>query len=169
MAIEPGDEIEGYLDRLAPADLKLKKILRELNGVGAAVGVVYGDSLIYSLGLGYLNDESNNSVDANTLFRIGSTSKAFTNALLSSYFDDNTIALEDSPIEHILGLTFSTEELTKNITIEDMIRHQTGIPRHDLTWLYFKTDTRDALLEKVGAHGAKYDPILSTIRYDWEY
>lgn len=71
------------------AQTDFKKVEKDLNTLlkttqapGFAVAVVKGKEVLYAKGFGYANLETKQLVDANTIFPIGSTSKAFTTALL---------------------------------------------------------------------------------------
>lgn len=48
------------------------------NGVGTAVAVIHKDEVIWQKGYGYRDMESKLKVTPNTLFAIGSSTKAFT-------------------------------------------------------------------------------------------
>ena len=64
--------------RLKGIEDQLNKILAATKAAGFAVAVVEGDKIIYAKGFGYRDYENKVPVDANTLFAIGSASKAFT-------------------------------------------------------------------------------------------
>jgi CubicO group peptidase (beta-lactamase class C family) len=73
-------------------------------------------------------------VTPSTLFNCGSLSKAFTAAAISLLVDDNenhpTIQWT-APVSSILQDDFvlSDTQATKEVTIEDMLSHRTGMPR----------------------------------------
>ncbi|MFZ6002119.1 MAG: serine hydrolase domain-containing protein, partial [Bacteroidota bacterium] len=67
-------------DRLAGIDAKLQTILTDWKAAGFAVAVVEKNKVIYSKGFGYSDYEKKVPVTPNTLFAIGSCSKAFTSS-----------------------------------------------------------------------------------------
>jgi CubicO group peptidase (beta-lactamase class C family) len=92
----------------AQTDKRLKGIEKEFNSVlettkspGFAVAIVEGDKIIYAKGFGYADYENKIPVDANTLFAIGSSTKAFTSALLGQLQEDDKLSLDDSPLKYI--------------------------------------------------------------------
>src|SRR5690606_29437801 len=100
----------------------------------------------------------------NTLFAVGSSTKAFTAALVGKLADQGKISL-DSPVVHYLPkLQFSTSELTHNVSLRDMIAHRTGLPRYDFSWYLFPTSSRDSLLNRI-----KYMKPSAGIREKWQY
>ncbi len=79
------------LERIIEAELKTNKT------PGAAVAIVVGDKIVYAKGFGLTSAESGNPVNADTLFRMGSTTKMFTAAALVTLADVGKIKL-DAPI-----------------------------------------------------------------------
>ena len=69
-------------DRLKGLDSELNKVLKSLNETGFAVAVVEKDKMIYAKGFGYRDYENKILNDENTLFAIGSCTKAFTSSIL---------------------------------------------------------------------------------------
>src|SRR5690606_35074694 len=114
-----------------------ENILETWKGAGFAVAVVEKDKIIYSKGFGYRDYENKIPVTPNTLFAIGSSSKAFTSGLLGILRGDKKLSFDDSPIRHIPELRFYNNEMNNGITIKDLMTHRTGLPRHDLSWYYF--------------------------------
>src|SRR5215211_2582273 len=64
------------LDKLVPAELK------EKNTPGAVIAVISGDQVVYQKAFGVANAETNAEMQAEMLFRLGSTTKMFTAAAL---------------------------------------------------------------------------------------
>ena len=78
-------------------------------------------------------------VTPDTLFYTGSTTKAFTAAVLSLLVDDNKKYPQvqwNTPVNQLLRDDFvlSHEWDTNNITIEDILSHRTGMPRHEFAF-----------------------------------
>jgi len=155
----------------AQKDKRLKGIEKELNSLlevtkapGLAVAVVEGDKVIYAKGLGYRDYENKIPVDANTLFAIGSTTKAFTSAILGKLRDDKKLSFDVSPRKHIPELEFYNDDMNNNIIIKDLMRHSTGISGNDDSWIFFPTHNKDSLLRRI-----KYHEPISGVRQQWYY
>ena len=152
-------------------DKRMKGIEKELNEVlatwqaaGFAVAVVEKDKIIYAKGFGYRDYENKKPVTANTLFAIGSCSKAFTVSLLGILASEDKVSLDNSPADYIPYLKFYNDELNSSVTIKDMMSHRTGLPRHDYSWYVFPTNSRDSLLQRVA-----YQEPFTGIRKKWYY
>lgn len=150
--------------RLKNIEKELNKILEATNTAGFAVAVVDGDKIIYAKGFGFRDYENKVPVDANTLFAIGSSTKAFTSSILGLLRADDKLSFDDHPKKHIPELEFYNDDMNNNIIIKDLMRHSTGLPRHDGSWYYFPTHSKDSLLMRL-----KHQEPFTGIRQQWFY
>ena len=142
----------------------LNQILKATKGAGFAVAVVNKDKVIYSKGFGYRDYENKIPADGNTLFAIGSSTKAFTSAILGVLRKEDKLSFDDSPIKHIPELRFYNDEMNNGIIIEDLMTHRTGLPRHDYSWYLFPSFNKDSLLQRV----VHQEP-FTEVRKQWYY
>ena len=155
----------------AQTDKRLKGIEKQFNSVlestkapGFAVAIVEGDKIIYAKGFGYADYENKVPADANTLFAIGSSTKAFTSALLGILQEDKKLSLDDSPLKYVPDLRFYNDEMNNNIIIKDLMRHSTGLPRHDGAWYFFPSHDKDSLVARI-----QYHEPFTGVRQQWYY
>ena len=79
---------------------------------GAAVAIISGDKIIFSKGFGTTSAEGGGDVTADTLFRMGSTTKMFTAATLTALVEQGKIRL-DAPVgNYIKNLPPKVSRLT---------------------------------------------------------
>lgn len=145
-------------------DKKLKELQEATQTVGFSVAIVKGNELVYAKGFGYRDLEQQLKTDENTLFAIGSSSKAFTTALLGIMEDEKELKFSDSPRKYLPELEFYNDNLNNEITIVDMVSHRTGLPRHDYSWYLFPSESKDSLLARV-----KYQEPFTGVREQWYY
>ena len=150
--------------RLKKIDDDLNKILEATHAAGFAVAVVEKDKIVYAKGFGYRDVENKIPADANTLFAIGSSTKAFTSAILGQLRADDKLSFNDSPRKHIPELEFFNDDMNNNIIIKDLMSHRTGLPRHDYSWYLFPSHDRDSLMQRI-----KYQEPFTGIREQWYY
>lgn len=155
----------------AQTDKRLKGIEKELNALlkatktsGFAVAVIQKDKVIYSSGFGYRDYENKIPVDSNTLFAIGSSTKAFTCAILGQLKNEGKLTFQDSPLKYVPGLKFYNNNLNENIIIEDLMSHRTGLPRHDISWYLFPSHSKDSLIQRI-----QYMEPSTGLRQQWQY
>jgi len=151
-------------NKLKGIEKEFEKILEVTQAPGFAVAVVHGDKTIYAKGFGYQDLENKIPMNENTLLAIGSTSKAFTCALLGQLKDEGKLSFEDSPIKHVKELKFFSNELDHGINIRDLMSHQTGIPRHDVSWYLFPSYSKDSLIQRI-----QYHEPFTGLRQKWHY
>ena len=111
---------------------------------GVAVGVVERGHLSFARGFGYRDLEKHLPVTPDTLFPLGSCSKAFTATAVALLADEGKIAL-DAPVRTYLP-DFSLRDPVASATLtpRDLLTHKSGLPRHDLFW-YQASFSRDEL------------------------
>jgi CubicO group peptidase (beta-lactamase class C family) len=111
---------------------------------GVAVGVVERGRLVFARGFGYRDVDAHLPVTPDTLFPLGSCSKALTATAIALLADDGKIAL-DAPVRTYLP-DFSLEDpvASATLTTRDLLTHRSGLPRHDLFW-YQAPFSRDEL------------------------
>lgn len=155
---------EKIADPLAGIEKELEQILKDRKAAGFAVAVVKKDSVIYARGFGYRDYENKLPVTPNTLFAIGSCTKAFTASLLGLMNKEGSLDFNKPARDYLPGLKFFNDDLTRNITVKDLIVHRTGLPRHDLSWYLFSTDSREELLKRI-----EYMEPTAPLRQTWQY
>ncbi|MGE3727774.1 MAG: serine hydrolase [Candidatus Sericytochromatia bacterium] len=101
---------------------------------GLAVAIVKDDQIWLAEGFGLRSLDEKHPVDADTLFAIGSCTKAFTATLLAMLVDEGKLDW-DAPVRNYLP-KFQLKEsyATDHITSRDLLTHVSGLPRHDLAW-----------------------------------
>lgn len=151
-------------DRFAGLDTAFERVLKDQLAAGFAVAVVEKDKIIYAKGFGYRDYEKKIPVTTNTLFAIGSCTKAFTASLLGILQKEKKIDFDEPAAKYLPGLKFYNEDMDRHISIRDMMSHRTGLPRHDYSWYLFKTNSRDSLLQRI-----RYQQPSFGIRERWQY
>ncbi len=150
--------------RFTGLDAELQKVLDTWKAAGFAVAVVEKNKIIYAKGFGYRDYEKKLPVTPNTLFAIGSCSKAFTSSLLGLLRQDSKLDFNDSPGKYITDLKFYNSEMNNNIIIKDLMSHRTGLPRHDYSWYLFPTFNRDSLVQRI-----PFQEPFTGVRKQWYY
>ena len=115
---------------------------------GVAVGVVERGRLVFARGFGYRDVDRHLPVTPDTLFPLGSCSKAFTATAIALLADEGRIAL-DAPVRTYLP-DFSLQDpvASATLTTRDLLTHRSGLPRHDLFW-YQAPFSRDELYRRL--------------------
>ncbi len=152
------------VDRFAGIDAAMEQLLTTWHAAGFAVAVVEKDKIVFAKGYGYRDYEKKLPVTANTLFAIGSCTKAFTSSLVGLLNNDNKVEYDHAIREYMPELKFFNNEMNNFITVRDLMTHRTGLPRHDFSWYAFPTKSRDSILQRI-----QYMEPTYPVREKWQY
>jgi CubicO group peptidase (beta-lactamase class C family) len=90
-------------DRLAQLEAYAKSAQQQWGVPGMAIAVVKDDRVIYAKGFGVKRVGGTDPVGPDTVFEIGSASKAFTAAIVAMQVDDGKVGWTDRVIDHLPG------------------------------------------------------------------
>ncbi|HEY1170519.1 MAG TPA: serine hydrolase [Verrucomicrobiae bacterium] len=116
-----------------PDDVALKNILRErIDTAHAGVGIVVG--IIDEKGMrvishGTFSRSNNTPVDGETIFEIGSITKAFTGELLAEMVSRGEVKLDDPVAKFLPASVKVPERKGRQITLLDLATQHSGLPR----------------------------------------
>lgn len=151
-------------NRFAGLDTAFSRVLKEWKAPGFAVAVVEKNKVVYAKGFGYKDFENKIPVTVHTQFAIGSCTKAFTASILGILRKDGKINFDSAVINYIPELRFSSDELSMQVTIKDMLSHRTGLPRYDYSWYLWPSGSEDSLIKRV-----RYMEPTFPLRVQWQY
>lgn len=122
---------------------------------GVAAGVVAGDELVWSTGIGVTRIEDGSQPDSRTLFAVASVTKTFTATAVVQLRDDGLLELDDPLVRHIPEFAavrnpFGPIEL---VTLRHLLQHSSGlqgeIPNRDpREWTLLPTNDVVAALDR---------------------
>lgn len=121
--------------------------MRAWPGPGLAVGILCRGEVIHR-GYGVRDVGTNEPIDSNTLFSIGSCTKGFTTMALGLLIEQGVLSW-DTPIRRYLpDFELWDRVATEQLTLRDLASHRSGLPRHDLMW-YGSAATREELYHRL--------------------
>lgn len=133
---------------LAEVDAYAAKAMADWQVPGMAIAVVKDDQVLLAKGYGVRKLGEDQPVDSQTLFAIGSTSKAFTAAVLAILIDEQKLAWDDAAIRHLPNLVFYDPYVTRELTVRDLLCHRSGLARADMLW-FGSAYSRDEVLRRL--------------------
>jgi CubicO group peptidase (beta-lactamase class C family) len=115
---------------------------------GVAIGVVERGQLVFARGFGWRDVDRRLPVTPDTLFALGSASKAFTATAIALLADEGKVVL-DAPVRTYLpDFALADPVASATLTTRDLLTHRSGLPRHDLFW-YRAPFSRDELYRRL--------------------
>jgi CubicO group peptidase (beta-lactamase class C family) len=143
----------GHQDDLVVALADIEKTLdakrEELHVPGASLVIVKGDKILYIKGLGLKDVEHRLPVTPDTLFAIGSSTKAFTAMTVMMSAEEGKLKLTDSPKRYLSYFKLRDPEADNKITVSDLLCHRSGLPRTDLAMMTGVLNSKE-LIELLG-------------------
>lgn len=123
--------------------------LLRISGVpGVGVGIIKDGKVLLNRGFGYRDIDRQLHVDSNTIFAIGSCTKAFTATTIASMVDNGVLSWQKPIKEHLHDFKLFDWYVTQEVTPLDLLTHRIGLPRHDLSW-YGSSSTRQELYKRL--------------------
>lgn len=111
----------------ANIDARIEELRTMSETPGMAVAIVEDGKVVLANGYGVRSMEAGRSADADTLFMIGSTGKAFTAAALATLIDEGKIGWDDKVIDHLPGFQMHDAWVTREMTVRDLLVHRSGL------------------------------------------
>ena len=147
-------------------DRTVAAAMRAFQVPGVAVGIVKDGRLIFAKGYGVREVGKPGRIDAETLFQIGSNTKAFTAAALAILVDQGKIHWDDKVIDYLPEFRLYDPYVTREFTIRDLLTHHSGLGLGAGDLMFFPpTDmTRAEII-----HGLRYLKPASSFRSKYDY
>lgn len=129
-------------------DEYVNKAVKDWDVPGMAIAVVNDDKVVYAKGYGLREIGKTATVDVNTIFAIGSSSKAFTAASIGMLVDEGKLKWDDPVTKYLPGFQLYDPYVTRQMTVRDMLTHRIGLERGDQLW-YATEYSREEVLRRV--------------------
>ncbi len=126
----PGS-LEWRLDRLVE---QLEQQRQTWHVPGMAIAVVKDDEVVLAHGFGVTNIETETPVTPETIFAIGSSTKAFTATIVGMLVDEGEMDWDDAITDYVPYFTMDIEDDDAEVAIRDLLCHRTGFVRMGLLW-----------------------------------
>jgi CubicO group peptidase (beta-lactamase class C family) len=118
-----------YAQSGPPADLDayVARDMKTFDVPGIALAIVKDGQVVLAKGYGVRKLGDAAPVDENTLFGIGSNTKAFTAAALATLVDEGKISWDDKVYERLKGFQMYDPYVSHEMTIRDLLTHRSGM------------------------------------------
>lgn len=145
-----------YLDFLSEYDAFFEHEMKRTGTPGAAVVIVVDSTVIFSRGYGVKELGTRDSVNDHTIFRVGSLSKGFAGVLTGQLVKKDILNWDDYVLDHVPDLKLKSQEHAKQVKINHLLSHTSGLPYHMYTNLVEKgkdIETIATMLDQVNTIG----------------
>jgi CubicO group peptidase (beta-lactamase class C family) len=136
-----------------PADLDdyVAHAMKTFEVPGISISIVKDGKVVLANGYGVRKLGDPAPVDANTLFGIGSNTKAFTAAAIATLVDEGKLNWDDPVYERLKGFEMYDPYVSKEMRIRDLLCHRSGLGlgEGDLMFWPHTSFTRDDVVYRV--------------------
>jgi CubicO group peptidase (beta-lactamase class C family) len=126
------------LDQVRVAELTafVERAMQTMRVPGVGLGLVQHGRVVLADGFGVRDIDGGDEVDADTLFMIGSNTKALTTLMLAKLVDEGRLTWETPATSALPSFRLGDAETTKQVWIEHLICACTGMPRQDMEMIF---------------------------------
>ena len=131
---------------------------------GCAIAAVRDGDVVLATGWGQRDLAAKLPVTSDTLFAIGSTTKAFTAVAVGALVDNGLLEWERPLRDYLPNLRLQDLVVTDRLSVVDLLSHRSGMPRHDVVWLGFPDRSRTELVGRL-----RFLPLSKDLRQAFQY
>ncbi len=163
-ATEVGGD-EALAERLSRLAERLEVARVEHHVPGMALAVVKDDRVVFAKGFGKAHLADDRAADVDTVFAIGSSTKAFTATVVGQLVDAGKMSWDDPLVKYVpeFVLDVKSDDSAATATVRDALCHRTGFTRMGVLWASGEVPRNDFL-----AQAAKAEP-LAKFREEFLY
>lgn len=121
----PGKQHEAA--KRAALDRIFDEVMARYRLPGLAVGIVRDGRIVYQRTAGEVIEGSGRRIDADTLFKIASNSKAMTTAVLARLVDQGKLRWDDPVVKYLPSFKMSDDWITREMQVRDLLIHNSGL------------------------------------------
>ncbi|NVK54414.1 MAG: serine hydrolase, partial [Alteromonadaceae bacterium] len=152
---------------LANLDNVAQAALQAFYTPGMAIGVIKSGEVVYLDGVGQRQLEPALPVNADTYFRLASTSKAFTAAVLAMAIDEFGLSWDTRVTDILPGFQMQDAWVTREFTLLDLLVHRSGLSSgagDSMLWPEPSGFSREEII-----HNLRYLTPVSSFRSTYAY
>ena len=146
--LTPSSSLLAQRAPLQGLDAYVNKAIKDWEVPGMGLVIVKNDSIVHLAGYGVRELGKPEKVTPQTIFAIGSSSKAFTAALAGIAVDEGKARWDDPAEKYLSGFHVFDPYVSRELSIRDLLSHRSGLARGDLLW-YGTGMERDSILQRV--------------------
>ena len=159
-AVDP--ELQQRLDHLVE---QLEQQRQTYHVPGMAIAVVKDDEVVLAHGFGVASVGKQTPVTPETIFAIGSCTKAFTATLVGMLADEGRMDWDDAVTDYLpyFQMDMVSDDESDRITLRDVLSHRTGFTRMSLLFASGEVPREEVLLDATKAE--PYVPFREEFHY----
>ena len=157
-----GPTLEQRLERLSKS---LESARVEAHIPGMSIAIVKDDKVVWTRGFGFADIDDKRPADENTIYAVGSTTKAFTATLVGMLVDEGKASWDDPVTRHLpyFDLAVRSDDKNAACTLRDLLSHRHGFSRMGILAMSGQSTREEILRTAAGAE--PWDDFRKTFHY----
>ncbi len=139
-------------------DKHFKSLFKTYKTPGAAYVIVKDNKILKTSVFGYKSIKTKDSIDINTIFRLGSVSKGFAGVLTGILVQEKILNWDDKVIKWVPDFSLRDTSVSNIITIKHILSQSTGLPEHTYTSLIEIGKSFTEMMDEVKKIRLSYKP-----------
>lgn len=127
-----------------------ERILREAKGSGMAIAIVQDNTVLLERGFGVTDTTTSEKVDADTVFRVASLSKAFAGTLAAMLVQEGALRWDSRIIDYLPAFKLRNLHSAQTLTVQDILSHRVGLPYNTFDRLLEQDEPYPLLVARLG-------------------
>jgi len=112
-------------------DQQVQEFMSKEDIPALAIGIIQNGKVVFTSAHGVIDRKDEQAINENTLFQIGSHTKALTGMIAFELINEGKLKLSDRIIDHLPGVfPKATINEFKSLTIEHLMVHRSGLPSY---------------------------------------
>jgi len=132
-------------DPASKLDAMIVQGIKDWQIPGMAVVVVKDGNVVFKKPYGVKSITTKEPVDENTLFNMGSTTKAMVAMCIGLLVDQGKLNWDDKVLDHMPTFRLSDPYITADARVVDLLTHNLGIGDADMLWVVDSLSTEETL------------------------
>jgi len=136
-------------NKLAAIRKHVEYVLEDSGVPGFAVGIVKDGKVIFAEGFGYRDLKNKLPVTKETLFPLGSLTKAVTSMAVGMLVNDGLVSWDEPVRTYVPEFQLKDPYRTMQTTARDVLSMRTGLAAHNFMWITTPVHTLEELLKRM--------------------
>lgn len=122
---------DSYTAAIAEGRAAVKEVMADPGAVSVSLALVEGDRLIWSEAFGTAERDTGQRATTETIYGACSVSKMLSATAVMILVDQGLVSLNNPVVTYIPGFTMPLDPRHRNITVEMLLNHTSGLPGYD--------------------------------------
>lgn len=133
-------------------DTYIEQAIKDWKVPGLSISIVKDGKVVHLKGYGLAQIDQSKKIDKDSLFTLGSTTKAFTATAITSLAQQHGFSLDEPIKKWLPQFELSNQLISNMISIQDLLSHRSGLGKFQGDFAFFDSDfTKNQMMQKLNS------------------